>query len=286
LDFTILGGRHRQNTEAYLAREGLTVDFGGQSREYNLVVTCTDLIIQKNLRGKPIVLVQEGMTEREGFRYWLARYAKFPRFLADTAGAGLSDAYDLFCVVSPGYRDLFIRKGVRPEKIRVTGIPNFDNAQAYRKNDFPHQNFVLAATSSTRETLKFDNRQEFIRQVKQIAADRKIIFKLHPNENFERSRKEILLYAPEALVPASGNVNHMIANCDVLVTHFSSVVYIGLALGKEVYSYFDPEMLRRLTPIQNGGTSARRIADLCRQLIESPQADIARNPRKIYRGRD
>ena len=30
-----------------------------------------------------------------------------------------------FCVASEGYRDLFISKGVKPEKIYVTGIPNF-----------------------------------------------------------------------------------------------------------------------------------------------------------------
>ena len=53
----------------------------------------------------------------------------------------------------------------------------------------------------------------------------------------------------------------MIANCAVLVTQFSSTAYVGLALGKEVHSYFDVEELARLCPIQNGSTSARRIAD-------------------------
>jgi hypothetical protein len=47
--------------------------------------------------------------------------------LAGTAATGLSDAYHAFCVASEGYRDFFIRKGARPEKIIITGIPNFDN---------------------------------------------------------------------------------------------------------------------------------------------------------------
>ena len=93
-----------------------------------------------------------------------------------------------------------------------------------------------------------------------IAEGRDVIFKLHPNENFIRAEKEINTYAPNALVYKSGNTNHMIANCDVLVTIYSSVVYIGMALGKEVYSKFDINKLLRMTPIQNNGKSAERIA--------------------------
>ncbi len=82
-----------------------------------------------------------------------------------------------------GYRDLFIRKGVRPEKIVVTGIPNYDNLLIHRKNSFPHAGYVLAATSSIRETGKPDDRMAYLRKVEHIAAGREVIFKLHPNEN-------------------------------------------------------------------------------------------------------
>jgi hypothetical protein len=103
-----------------------------------------------------------------------------------------------------------------------------------------------------------------------------MIFKLHPNENVARSTREIERLAPKALVFAKGNVNHMIANCSVLITQYSSVTYIGLALGKEVHSYHNLHMLRRLLPIQNGGASAQRIADLCRQLLNlSPEELMA-----------
>ena len=59
----------------------------------------------------------------------------------------------------------------------------------------------------------------------------------------------------------------MIANCDVLVSQLSSVVFTGLALGKEVHADGDLEALRRLLPIQNGGASAGRIAEVCRRLL-------------------
>ncbi len=55
----------------------------------------------------------------------------------------------------------------------------------------------------------------------------------------------------------------MIANCDVLVTRFSSTIFPALALGKEVYCNIDLEDIKRLFPIQNGGTSAKAIASSC-----------------------
>ncbi len=100
-----------------------------------------------------------------------------------------------------------------------------------------------------------------------VADGRLLVFKLHPNERVERARREIAREAPRALVFAEGNTNHMIANCDALVTRFSSVVYIAVALGKEVHSDFDAATLRRLLPVQNGGASARHIADVCRRLL-------------------
>ncbi len=274
VDFSILGGQHRNAIETYLRREGLPIDFCGRQRSYDAVVTGTDLIIQNNIRGNRLLLVQEGMTEQENFIYFLVRNLKLPRFLANTAATGLSHAYDVFCVASHGYRELFLRKGVDANKIVVTGIPNFDNATQYLQNDFPYSGYVLVATSSIRETLKFDDRERFLRQVKEIAADRRIIFKLHPNENIARARREIRKYSPTELILEDGNVHHMIANCDLLIAQNSSVVYTALALGKEVYSSLDHETLKKLLPVQNGGKSAERIADVCRQLVYTPLVDL------------
>ena len=236
-----LGGKHYQATQDYLKKERLPVDQNGKQKDYDLVVTCTDLIVQSNIRDKRLVLVQEGITEKEDLSFWLVKYLNLPRYLANTAATGLSDAYDMFCVASPGYRELFIQKGVKPEKIMVTGIPNFDNAQEAFHNDFPYRNYVLVATSSIRETGRFDDRIGFLKKVKQIAAGRKVIFKLHPNENTQRAVKEIQSCIPEAMILQEGNTSHMIANCAVLITQVSSVVYTGIALGKEVHFLFRSE---------------------------------------------
>ena len=39
----------------------------------------------------------------------------------------------------------------------------------------------------------------------------------------------------------------MIANSEALITSYSSTIYVGLALGKEVYSVLDMDELRQLT---------------------------------------
>lgn len=263
LDFTVLGGSFKRNTEIYLEQNGLRVDYKGEKENYDLVLTCSDLIIPKNIRKKKIVLVQEGMTDKENIFFYLSKYLGLPRYLASTSTTGLSDAYETFCVASEGYKELFVRKGCKAEKIRVTGIPNFDNCRLYKKNSFMYRNYVLVCTSDVRETLKYENRKRFIQKALKIAGHSQLIFKLHPNENFERAIKEIKRYAPGSLVFKDGNTNEMVANCKTLITKYSSVVYVGLALGKKVYSDFDVNTLKLMTPLQNGGASARNIATVC-----------------------
>ena len=127
----------------------------------------------------------------------------------------------------------------------------------------------MVATTDMRETYRFENRAAFIRHAANIADRRQLLFKLHPNENVPRAEAEIKKYAPEGtLIFSNGNTNHMIANCCELITQYSTVVYTGIALGKKVHSYFDIEELYRLAPVQNGGTSAKNIAQICRQYID------------------
>ena len=267
LDFCILGNRLVSRTLAYLRSHDLPVDFQGKQHTYDLIVTCSDLVVPRNCRNKRTVLVQEGMTDPENLFYFAVKALPFlPRWLASTSTTGLSHQYDRFCVASEGYRELFIRKGVSPSRIVVTGIPNFDDCERFLNNTFPLKHFVLVCTSDSRETFKFENRARFIRKAVEIAQGRQLVFKLHPNENVGRSESEIRRIAPEALVFSTGNTEEMIANCDVLITRFSTTVYVGLALGKECYSDFDMDELRRLTPIQNG-RAAENIALVCRSLL-------------------
>jgi hypothetical protein len=269
LDFTVLGGRFYRQTMDYLEQHHCPVDYAGRNGPYDLVVTCSDLLVQKTIRGAKLVLVQEGMTDPENIVYHLVKKTGLPRWLAHTAATGLSDAYDIFCVASHGYRELFVRKGVRQEKIRVTGIPNFDNCAAHLHNDFPHKDYVLVATSDRRETYKYENRRKFIEKAKSIAGDRPIIFKFHPNEDAVRAAREVELHAPRAIYFSQGNTDSMVANCHTLITRYSSVAYVAVALGKEVHSDIPLRQLRRLLPIQNGGRSAADIAAECLKLFES-----------------
>jgi hypothetical protein len=272
LGFCILGAHLINRTLSYLRSHDLPVDFQGKRNQYDLIVMCSDLVVPRNCRTTKTILVQEGMTDPENFMYHAVRALPFlPRWLASTSTTGLSDCYERFCVASEGYRELFIRKGVRPEKIVVTGIPNFDSCQRYLNNDFPLKHFVLVCTSDMRETFKPENRVGFIRRVVEIARGRQLVFKLHPNEDVERAEREIRRHAPGALIFSSGNTEEMIASCDVLITRYSTTVYVGLALGKECYSDFDIEELRRLMPIQNG-CAAEGIAKVCRSLLSDSVA--------------
>lgn len=268
LDFSVLGGKFREQTESYLRKNDLAMDYRGERNNYDLVVVCSDLIMPKNIRKKKMIMVQEGMTDPENIFFHLVKKTGIPRYFGGTATTGLSDYYTYFCVASEGYRDLFIRKGVKPEKIIVTGIPNFDNCEEFLKNDFPYKNYTLVCSSDSRETYKFENRKRFILNAVSLSEGKQLIFKLHPNEKVNRATKEINKFAPGSIVLSSGNTNEMIANCDILITHYSTVVYVGMALGKKVYSAFDLNDLKKLMPIQNKGRSAGIIADICIKLLK------------------
>src|SRR5262245_45898627 len=264
---TPLGYKLSARTLAYLQRHDLTLDQAGLNGPYDLVVTCSDLIVPGNIRRYPVVLVQEGMTDPEGlfYRVW-KRYRWFPRWLAGTAVTGLSDHYTMFCVASEGYKRQFVSKGANPDKIVVTGIPNFDNCRRFLDNTFPIRDYVLVCTSDIRETFGREDRKALILKALRIADGRARCFKLHPNERARRATREIERYAPAARVYATGPTEEMIANCAVLITRFSSTAYVGLALGKEVHSDFDLEDLRQKMPIQTGN-AAEAIAVVCRRLM-------------------
>ena len=267
LEFTIIGAKLAQRCHHYLRAAGLAIDYQGRRGPYDLVVTCSDVLVQKNIRGNRIVLVQEGITDPESSAFRLVqRYRSLPLWIAGTAATGLSDAYRAFCVASDGYRDLFIGKGAKAEKIVVTGIPNFDNCARYLDNTFPHRHFVLVCTSPLREIFRGEDRPSFIRNAVALANGRPMIFKFHPNEDLARAEKEVREFAPGALIYSDGSAEEMIANCDVLITRYSSTAFVGLALGKETYSDFPADDLRQLLPVQNN-LAAANIADVCRRVV-------------------
>jgi hypothetical protein len=280
-EFTVAGNKLRGRCLAYLRDHRLAVDLHGRQGGYDLILSCSDLVVQKNLRGRRVVLVQEGILDPVSLPYHLCRALPFlPRWLAGTATTGLSGCYDRFCVASAGYRDLFVANGAPAERLVVTGIPNFDDCRRYLENTFPHRGYVLVCSSDARETWKRDDRRAFLARCVEIAAGRPLFWKLHPNENVERASREILAAAPAAQVYATGWAEPMIANCAVLITQYSSTAFVGLALGKEVHSAFDLGTLRRLLPIQNR-SAARNIAAVCRELLAAEAAPAPARPAPV-----
>ncbi|MFI5139401.1 MAG: hypothetical protein ACHQIM_16380 [Sphingobacteriales bacterium] len=266
---TIFSGQFKENSEKYLLDNGLRIDYQAKKNKYDMVVYCSDMHIPKRLRNIKLVWVQEGMTDKFTLLSRIVKTLRLPYFLSGgTSLNGSSNICDIYCAGSEGYKEQFIKLGTDPAKIVVTGIPNYDNIARFRDNDFPYKDYVMVATTDMRETFRMENRPAFIRKAVEIANGRKLLFKLHPNENFERAEAEIREHAPAgALIYRTGNTNHMIANCSELITQYSTVVYVGMALGKKVHSYFNLEELKRLAPLQNGGASAAGISGICRNIL-------------------
>jgi len=266
---TVLAEHFRTKSEAYLLQHGCQIDYCGDKNNYDLVVFCTDMVVPDKFRQTKTVWVQEGMIDKRTILTGIIKDLGLPPYFAgDTSLNGSTNVCDIYCAASEGYKNHFAKHGTDPAKLIVTGIPNYDNQRQYLDNDFPYDKYVMVATTDMRETYRFENRPAFIKKAVKIAEGRQMLFKLHPNEKVDRAEAEIRKYAPTGtLIYHSGNTNHMIANCSELITQYSTVVYTGIALGKKVYSYFDVEELKRLAPIQNGGASAKNIAQICSSYI-------------------
>lgn len=272
LEMSLAGTKMQKQNEALCKENGYEYDYRAKKYQYDLVITCQDVVIPKNLKDNKIILVQEGTTIPKGILYNIVKTFKLPHYFADTAMTGMSDAYRYFCVASEGYKQQFVQDGAKAEKIKVTGIPNFDDLLHYKQNDFPHKNFILVATSNIRESYQYENRKKFLRKAKEIIGDKKAIFKLHPTEKHDRAIREIRAFFPESKIITEGNIEEMIANCDALITPYSTVVLVAAALGKKVYSdYYTKEQIKALAPVQNEGTSAKNIANLAIKLIKEDE---------------
>ena len=269
LEQGINGHKRRGICADELNAQGLPIDLAAERNEYDLWVCPNDAVLPHRLARTPWVLVQEGIMEQPNWRTWVWRKTRLmPRPLATTAVFGLTRRYEKFCVASEGYLKQFLAEGIRPEKLVVTGIPNFDDFTRFRDNDFPHRGYVLVCTSDGRETMMAVDRPALLKRSVQLAAGRQLIFKLHPNENVERATREILAVAPKALVFAGGNAEEMVANCEVLITEHSSLTFCGLALGKEVHTNLPPEQVAALLPVQNRRAS-QEIADVIRGVLRA-----------------
>lgn len=275
---TILAGKIFNNALNYLKYHELNIDYKGKKhiKEYELVFMCTDMLVPNHLKNIKKVWVQEGMIDKLNNWGRIVRFLGLPGYFAgNTALNGSANLCDVYCAASEGFAKYISKMGTDKNKIRVTGTPNMDNFAVALNNSFPHKNYVLVCSSDIRELGGTENRIEFINKCVQKAKGRKMIFKLHPNEKFERANKEIIENTPKGtLAFQEGNTNEMIANCDELITQWSTVVFVGLALGKKVDSYFDINFLNELAMEQNGGKSAEKIAQIGKELIEPKKLHI------------
>ena len=267
LEFIPLGNEFRRRCLAYCRENGLRVDLNGERNNYDLVVTCSDLIVPKNVWNKRLIGVQEGVIDPKLFLYRVRQKLPFlPRWSAGTASTGLSGLYDRYCVASPGYVEEFVSRGAPRDRLIVTGLPNLDNIGRYRKAGHWLEGHVLACTSDGRETFRRDDRKAFILRCVELAAGRPLVFKFHPNERMKRAVAEVERWAPGARCLTDGSGEELAANCDVLVTEWSTLAFVGLALGKETHSYRDLGEMRRLLPLQHGRAAAN-IARVCRAVL-------------------
>lgn len=264
---TIAGGTFKEQSSQYLRDHRLPVDEGGYEDNYDLVLIPQDVFLAKRPRGVPRVLIQEGMTDPTHFWFYFTRLLRLPLWFSSTSGTGLSRAYEFFCVASEGYKSHFAGLGISTDKLYVTGIPTFDDCKKIKPAP-EYLGYSLVATSDSRETGKwYDFRHQYLRKLRKQINNQKIIFKLHPNEKYEKAKKEIISIFPEAIVVQQGSIDPLIAACSELYCQYSSVAFIGKALGKKVYSYYSGHYLDERLPWQNNGSSALLIANHIRDYL-------------------
>jgi hypothetical protein len=273
LDNTVLGrdSSFTKSSQEYIREHNLDYDYRGMSKgiQYDLAMLSTDLIVPSSFKKIKTIWVQEGMIDPINNFAKLVKRLKLPTYTtANTSLNGTSNLADIYCAMSPGYKNYFSELGTSKEKILVTGVPNFDDIDALKNTSYHESGFVLVATSDIRELGGNDDRHFLINKCIDIAKGKKIIFKPHPNENLERVKSEIYSLIPDATIITEPIIDQLIANCDTLVTQLSSCVYIGLILGKKVYSYFPMDDLESKKPIQNGGTSAKLISEIAQEFLE------------------
>jgi hypothetical protein len=273
-DNTVLGknSSFTLKSKKYIKENGLVYDYRGESKgiEYDMAIMSTDMVVPKSFISKKTVWIQEGMIDPLTPFARLIKKFNLPTFLpGNTSLNGTTNIADIYFSASKGYKEYFKSLGTESNKILTTGVPNFDNIAQMKTLEFEYSNYVLVATSDIRELGGNEDRVHFINECVRIADGRQLIFKLHPNENFDKSSREIRENTPaDTMIFNTGSIDPMIAHCHTLITQFSSTVYLGMILGKKIYSYFPIEELEANVPIQNGGTSAEIISKIIRDFME------------------
>lgn len=144
-DGTIDGQKARTLCLKYLNDQKLPVDMSGELEDYRLIVTSTDLTVQRSTPQVPVVLVQERFIVEHPSYFGLVNWQNvLRRWLSRTIRFNSDGRYDRLCVASEWYKEEYIRNGADPARIIVTGIPGVEGNgfEAHPSKNKPAQNIA------------------------------------------------------------------------------------------------------------------------------------------------
>ncbi len=103
LDHTIMCGAHRQATIQYIQDHNLLLDEGGRNGPFDLILTCTDLIVQPSLKGisNHIGARRKSLKQKALHINWWKTLG-LPRLLAKTQLPGYRILMNTFVWLRPG----------------------------------------------------------------------------------------------------------------------------------------------------------------------------------------
>ena len=151
-------------------------------------------------------------------------------------------------VMSPSAKDAYIKMGVPPEKVFVTGQPGFDRIlqKKFNKNQLmtelripKDKNIVVLATQPLVGIIwTKEDRKKFIEIVCSAMSDftdKQLVIKLHPAENIE-IYQEILAGIGEdkAIICQDVDIHDLLNACDLLMTVHSTVALEAMIFDKPV----------------------------------------------------
>jgi hypothetical protein len=269
LDRTIAGRQASQGCLEYLRNHHLAIDWNGGRGRYDLIVTCSDVLLPDNIVRRPLLVVQNelwhpdfapGLVRRE-LAHRLRRYVA-------AAATGLSGAYERLCVASFGYRDRFVELGVARDRMVVTGLPGHDDYQAYASSEMVGSGYVLVCGTRATESVNGFTLRRLLQRAVAAAGALPILVQLAPDAPIQ----PVARWVPHARIAPKIETDALIAGSSLLISPWVAHAYVAMALGKPVLGQRSLRDLHHFVPVQTR-SAARDIAGVCRALLG--QATIA-----------
>ncbi|MEQ8852052.1 hypothetical protein [Gimesia sp.] len=152
---------------------------------------------------------------------------------------------DYVCVPFQQAADNLIRRGIRPEALRVTGNPNFDWVHQFSENTSQAADWRKAHGIGSEDLLAlfamkpvWDEKEELIvGSLERVLPDKpelKIALRPHPNGDTRLADNVIARLGSSAFVDDKTALPVAIDSCDALITHKSTVAVEAALLGRQV----------------------------------------------------